>query len=63
MKSEPKNFEVDDIKLKGQIDMLVDDSILLFRAAPGELEDPLATDVLYLKIKAYKIASKNTYLH
>jgi len=46
--SEPKNFEVDDIKLKGQIDMLVDDSILLFRAAPGELEDPLATDVLYL---------------
>ena len=46
--SEPKNFEVDDIKLKGQIDMLVDDSILLFRAAPDELEDPLATDVLYL---------------
>jgi len=46
--SEPKEFAIDDIKLKGQVDMLVDDSILLFRSAIGELENPQANDVLYL---------------
>ena len=46
--SEPKEFAIDDIKLKGQVDMLVDDSIILFRSALQELEDPLANDVLYL---------------
>ncbi len=46
--SEPKEFAIDDIKLKGQIDMIVDDSILLFRSTIGELENPQANDVLYL---------------
>jgi len=46
--SEPKEFAIDDIKLKGQVDMLVDDSILLFRSATGELESPQANDILYL---------------
>jgi CRISPR-associated exonuclease Cas4 len=46
--SEPKNFEIDDIKLKGQVDMLVDDSIILFRSTSLELENPQANDVLYL---------------
>ena len=46
--SEPKEFEVDDIKLKGQTDMIVDDAIMLFRSAQTELENPLANDVLYL---------------
>ncbi len=46
--SEPKEFAIDDIKLKGQVDMLVDDSILLFRSALDELESPQANDVLYL---------------
>ena len=46
--SEPKEFEIEDIKLKGQTDMLVDDIELLFRSAQGELENPLANDVLYL---------------
>jgi len=46
--SEPKEFVLDDIKLKGQVDMMLDDSILLFRSAPGELENPHASDVLYL---------------
>jgi CRISPR-associated exonuclease Cas4 len=46
--SEPKEFAIDDIKLKGQVDMLVDDSILLFRSALDELENPHANDVLYL---------------
>jgi len=46
--SEPRLFEIDDIKLKGQVDMLVDDSIMLFRSALDELENPNANDVLYL---------------
>ncbi len=46
--SDPKEFAIDDIKLKGQVDMLVDDSILLFRSAIEELESPQANDVLYL---------------
>jgi len=46
--SEPKEFAIDDIKLKGQVDMIVDDSILLFRSAMGELENPQANDILYL---------------
>jgi len=46
--SEPKEFSIDGINLKGQADMIVDDSILLFRAATNELESPQANDVLYL---------------
>ncbi len=46
--SDPKEFALDDIKLRGQVDMLIDDSILLFRGASNELESPQANDVLYL---------------
>ena len=46
--SDPKEFEIDDIKLKGQTDMLVDDVIMLFRPAQNELDNPLANDILYL---------------
>ena len=46
--SEPKEFVIDDVKLKGQADMIADDSILLFRSANDELENPLANDILYL---------------
>ena len=46
--SEPKEFAIEDIKLKGQVDMIVDDSILLFRSALKELENPQANDILYL---------------
>ena len=46
--SEPKEFAIDDIKLKGQVDMLVDESILLFRSGTEELETPYSNDVLYL---------------
>ena len=46
--SDPKEFDVDDVKLRGQVDMLIDDSIFLFRGATAELENPLANDVLYL---------------
>ena len=46
--SDPKEFEIDDIRLKGQKDMLVDDVIMLFRPAQNELDNPLANDILYL---------------
>ena len=46
--SDPKEFAIDDIKLKGQVDMLIDDSIFIFRGAVNELETPHANDVLYL---------------
>lgn len=46
--SEPKEFAIEDITLKGQVDMIVDDTVLLFRPAATELENPLANDVLYL---------------
>ena len=46
--SEPKEFAVDDIKLRGQADMIADNSILLFRSALDEMENPHANDILYL---------------
>ena len=46
--SQPKDFAIDEIKLRGQVDMMVDDAILLFRPALDELESPFADDVLYL---------------
>lgn len=46
--SNPKEFAIDDIKLRGQVDMMVDDSIILFRPANISLETPLANDLLYL---------------
>lgn len=46
--SESKEFAIDDINLKGQADMIVDDSIILFRSAIDELENPVANDLLYL---------------
>ncbi|MDH3394701.1 MAG: hypothetical protein OEL52_00940 [Nitrosopumilus sp.] len=46
--SKPKEFAIEDISLKGQTDMIIDDIILLFRPAATELENPQANDVLYL---------------
>lgn len=46
--SNPKEFAIDDIKLRGQVDMMVDDSIILFRPTNTNLETPLANDLLYL---------------
>ena len=47
--SEPKEFAIDDVKFRGQADMVVDDAIILFRPSTGEeLENPLANDILYL---------------
>lgn len=46
--SEPKIFEIDDIKLKGQSDMILDDIIILFRSSKEIPESPQANDLLYL---------------
>ena len=46
--SEPKEFALDDIKLKGQADMKVDDTIILFRPTQTIPESPHANDLLYL---------------
>jgi CRISPR-associated exonuclease Cas4 len=46
--SDPKEFAVEDIKLRGHADMIADDSIVLFRPANTVLEAPLANDLLYL---------------
>lgn len=46
--SEPKEFSVEDIKLRGHADMIADDSIVLFRPANTVLEAPIANDLLYL---------------
>jgi CRISPR-associated exonuclease Cas4 len=42
------DFVIEDIKLNGQADMIVDDIIIIFRKASGSPEIPNASDVLYL---------------
>lgn len=44
----PQDFEIDEIKLKAQADMVVDDAIILFRSASKPPENPVADDLLYL---------------
>lgn len=46
--SDPKEFAIDDIKLRGHADMIADNSIILFRPTNTSLESPLANDLLYL---------------
>ena len=46
--SEPKTFDIDEIKLRGRADMIVDDAIILFRSADKVPENPHAGDVLFL---------------
>ncbi len=41
-------FEIDELKLKGQSDMIVDDVVFVFRSADKLPEDPIAHDLLYL---------------
>ncbi|MFB5645672.1 MAG: Dna2/Cas4 domain-containing protein [Nitrosopumilaceae archaeon] len=41
-------FEIDELKLKGQTDMIVDDVVFVFRSADKLPENPKAHDLLYL---------------
>jgi len=45
---EPKEFSIDDIKLKGQADMIVDDIVIIIRPIQTTPESPEAEDLLYL---------------
>jgi len=46
--SKSKKFKIDDVILKGQADMMVDDNIILFRPSHTTPESPHAEDLLYL---------------
>ena len=41
-------FSIEEIKLKGRVDMILDDAILIFRTATEIPETPYSADVLYL---------------
>lgn len=41
-------FAIDEIKLKGQADMIVDDIVILFKMVSSLPEMPFASDILYL---------------
>jgi len=46
--SSPAEFTIDEIKLKGQADMIVDDTVILFRSSKESPETPHSSDVLFL---------------
>lgn len=46
--SEPGDFDLEGVKLRGQADVIVDDAVLIFRSADTVPDEPLAGDVLYL---------------
>lgn len=46
--SEPREFAIEDLKLRGQADMIADDYVILFRPADSEPETPKSSDLLYL---------------
>lgn len=46
--SEPKEFAIEDLRLRGQADMIADDYVILFRPADSEPETPKSSDLLYL---------------
>lgn len=46
--AEPGAFDIDEIKLAGQADMILDDAIILFRSAEQPPENPAGRDLLYL---------------
>ena len=43
-----REFEIDEIKLKGYTDMIVDDVVIIFRSADVLPENPKSHDLLYL---------------
>jgi len=46
--SKTGEFEIDDLKLKGQTDMIIDDVVFVLRSANTLPENPMARDLLYL---------------
>jgi len=48
--SKTGEFEIDDLKLKGQTDMIIDDVVFVLRSANTLPENPMARDLLYLNV-------------
>ena len=46
--SKTGEFEIDDLKLKGQTDMIIDEVVFVFRSAITLPDNPIARDLLYL---------------
>jgi len=46
--SKTGEFDIEEIKLNGQADMIVDDVVIIFKKASSSPETPNASDVLYL---------------
>ena len=46
--SEPGEFDLEDLKLKGQADMIVDDAVMVFRSSIELPENPISSDILFL---------------
>jgi len=46
--SAPGEFQLENIKLKGQADMILDDVVIIFRSAMELPENPKSTDILFL---------------
>ena len=46
--SKTGDFEIDDLKLKGQTDMIIDEVVFVLRSANTLPENPIARDLLYL---------------
>lgn len=46
--SKTGQFAIDEISLKGQPDMIVDDVVIIFKTVPVSPETPFASDILYL---------------
>ncbi len=46
--SKTGEFEIDDLKLKGQTDMIIDEVVFVFRSAITLPENPIARDLLYI---------------
>lgn len=46
--SKTGEFEIDDLKLKGQTDMIIDEVVFVLRSANTLPENPIARDLLYL---------------
>ncbi len=46
--SKAGDFDIDEIKLRGQADMIVDDIVIIFKRIPKPPESPHASDVLYV---------------
>jgi len=46
--STPAEFDLENMKLEGQADMIADDTVMIFRSVSEFPEDPHAKDILYL---------------